>query len=291
MPRRAFLAALTAACAGACSRRARPGRDRPLAIVFGPLHAPRNPEALRARLEHGSGLKLALDAVESSNAAIDRVQAGRADAGLLPLFDYLYCAEVFGVEPLVQVLREGTRATQAGELVVREDSPLHAMADLRGRRVGYVDRYSVTGFLLPAAQVREAGVSVEPEWLDSHDAVLAAVRDGRVVAGATYAGHAAMQAGLRVLASTGTIANEPVFVQRAVPADVRQAFLEALVLEHDANALAGLADATGFRAVPDGAYASALATVQTAGRRVEDMVPAGWTRANDHRRPLWSYAP
>lgn len=259
--------------------------------MFGPLHAPRNPEALRAHVAESSGLKLALAAAPSSSAAIDRIQAGQADAGLLPLFDYLYCAEVFGVQPLVQVLRAGERATQAGELVVREDSPLHAVGDLRGRRVGYVDRYSVTGFLLPAAQVREAGVPVEPDWLGTHEAVLAAVGDGRVAAGATYAGHAATQRGFRVLASTGTIANEPVFVQRTLPAEVRQALREALVLEHDATALAGVADATGFRSVTDGTYASALAAVNAAGQRVEDMVPGGWTRENDHRRPLWSYAP
>jgi len=24
---------------------------------------------------------------------------------------------------------------------------------------------------------------------------------------------------------------------------------------------------------------------------VENMVPGGWARANEHRRPLWSYAP
>ncbi len=255
------------------------------------MYAPRDPGALRARWARASGLQIELRVAASSTAAIDLVQEGRVDAGLLPLFDFLYCAEVFSVEPLVQALRAGDRTTQAGEIIVPAESPLQDIQGLRGQRVAYVDRYSVTGFLLPAAQVREASVRVEPVWLGSHDAVLAAVSQGRVAAGATYSGRAATQPGLRVLASTGSIANEPLFVQSSVPSDVRQALRNALLAEHDASALDGLAGVTGFRLPPAGTYEAALATVRVAGRRVEDMVPGGWTRANDHRRPLWSYAP
>jgi phosphonate transport system substrate-binding protein len=289
--RRTFLAALAIACAACPAPRAEPGRDRPLVVVFGPQHAPRNSEALRARLARASGLELEFRTAASSSAAIDLVQAGRADAGLLPLFDYLFCADVFGVEPLAQVLRDGGRTTHTGELVVLAGSELRGVSDLRGRRVGYVDRFSVTGFILPAAQIREAGVAVESVWLGSHAAVLAAVRDDRVAAGATYSGHAATDPRLRVLASTGTIANEPVFVQASMPADVRQALRNALLAERGPSVLGGLAGATGFRAPPAGTYEAALATVTSAGRRVEDLVPAGWQRANEHRRPLWSYAP
>jgi ABC-type phosphate/phosphonate transport system substrate-binding protein len=155
----------------------------------------------------------------------------------------------------------------------------------------FVDRFSVTGFLLPAAELNEAEIAVEPTWLWTHEAVIAAVRDGHVAAGATYAGHGTGQAGLRVLASTRTIANEPLFVQSSVPRDVRQALRDALVGDHEASALAGLADATGFRSPPEGTFEVALATVRAAGQRAEDMVPGGWLRANEHRRPLWSYGP
>lgn len=286
--RRTFISALAAACVS-CRRSGQPGRDRPLVIVFGQEHAPRNPDALRSRLEQASQLKLELIAAESSNAAIDRIQAGRADAGLLSLFDYLYCADVLGVEPLAQVQRAGDRTTHAGELVVLADSPLQKLSELSGKRVGYVDRFSVTGFILPAAQLSEARVGVEAVWLGSHDAVFPALREGRVLAGATYSGHAASEQGLRVLASTGDIANEPLFVRSSLPADVRDALRSALLSERDPSALDGLAGATGFRAPAAAAYETALATVRAAGKRVEDLVPGGWVRANDQRRPMWAY--
>lgn len=290
LTRRTLVAAL--AVSGAACRRARvAGRDRPLVLVFGPLHAPKDAAALQQDLAARSGLQVELRVAATSNEAIDLVQAGKADAALLPLFDFLFCADVYGVEPLAQVLRAGDAATHAGELVVRADAKVATLEALRGKRVGYVDRYSVTGFLLPAAKLREAGVDVEAVWLGSHDAVFAAVREGTVAAGASYSGHAADAPELKTLLSTGAIANEPVFVQAAVPAEVREALKKALLDEHDPRPLSGLANATGFRAPPPGTYQAALATVQAAGHSVEDVVVGGWARANEQRRPIWSYGP
>jgi len=279
--------------AAACKRpEARPGVDRPLVIVLSPAHAPRNPESLRASLERASGLRLELRVAASSDEAIGLVQARRAEAGLLPLFDYLYCAEVFKVQPLVQLLRHGKQVASEGDLVVRSDSQLRELRQLRGLEVAFVDRYSVTGFLLPAKLLRDAAVEVKPAWLGSHDAVLEAVRSSRYAAGATYRGLSAGKPELRVLAQTPAVANEPVFVQAQLPADILLALQRAfLSLGSDAPVVAGLADVTGFGEVTAGTYETALATVRAAGRKVEDMIPGGWARANEHRRPLWSYAP
>jgi len=52
-----------------------------------------------------------------------------------------------------------------------------------------------------------------------------------------------------------------------------------------------VAGITSFREIPAGTYEDALATLKSAGSSVEDMVPGGWTRASDLRRPLWTYAP
>jgi ABC-type phosphate/phosphonate transport system substrate-binding protein len=290
MTRRGFIAAVAAACGACRTRQAQPGRDRPLVIVFGPLHAPRSAAALRTRWAQASRLELELR-VESSETAINLIQAGRADGALLSLFDYLFCAKVFGVVPLAQVVRAGGRTVQAGEIIVGEGAPLRELRELRGQRVGFVDRTSVTGFLLPAAQLMEDGIAVEPTWLGSHEAVLAAVREGRVAAGATYAGHAGADDGVRVLASTRTIANEPLFARAEVHLEAREALRDALLGEHEPGALAGVADATGFQSPAQGTYEAALAMVRAAGQRVEDMVPGGWARANEHRRPLWSFGP
>lgn len=292
LSRRAFLAGLGLGGLGgvACRQTPRAGVDRPLVIVFGPQHAPRDAQALRARWTGTSGLQLEVLAARTPAEAIDHIQSRRADAGLLSLFDYLYCAEVFGVEPIAQVMRAGDRVVQSGELVVQASSAVQTLEALRGKRLGYVDAYSITGFLLPAALLRDRGIAVEPVWLGSHEAVLQAVRTGAVAAGATYTGHAATQGELRVLGATGAIANEPVFVQNTLQDAARESLRKALEATQPAE-LAGVADATGFRRPVEHAYVDALATVKAAGQRAEDLFPGGWPRANEHRRPLWSYGP
>ena len=261
-------------------------------LVLSPAHAPADAQRLRQAIERASGLRVELVVAPSGDEAVGMVQAGRADAGLLPLFDYLYCAELFHVEPLLQVLRHGAQADYQAELVVRADSSVRDLAGLGGKAVGFVDRYSVTGFLLPAKMLRDAGVVVEVRWLGSHEAVVAAVRDASVAAGASYRGHAEGRTDLRVLDRSTSVANEPIFVQAALSPSTRGALAKGLsAVAADATLLAGLADATGLRDVVPGTYEAAREVVAAAGRSVEDMVPGGWVRANEHRRPLWSYGP
>lgn len=288
LSRRTIVVSL-AGTAFAC-RRQTPGRDRALVIVFGPQHTPANPDVLRARLEAASGLTLQVINAKSNEEALDLMQSGKADAGLLPLFEYFYCAGVFTVEPLVQLVRRG-QTTMASELLVPAGAATRALAELAGQRVAYVDRSSVTGFLLPAAQLGEAKVHVEPVWLGTHDAVLEAVKTGKVAAGASYAGHGATTEGLRVLVTSAPIANEPLFVQHKVPAEVRDALAQALLAETDPRALAGLADATGFAKPTAGTWDAAQATLKSAGLSVEDTTAGGWLRANEHRVPSWARGP
>ncbi len=289
--RRAWLQASALLFAAGC-RRPAPSGEQPLRLLLSPAHAPRDPEALAGLLSVAAAPRIHLSVASSSEHAIDAIQAGNADAGLLSLFDFLFCADVFHVEPLVQALRGG--AEQWGEILVRADAPAADLASLKGQRVAFVDRYSVTGFLLAGKLLLDAGIRVEPVWVGSHEAVLAAVRDRRVAAGATYAG-AAGAPDLRALARTAAVANEPLFVRADTPAELRSSLSAALLAlgkdEASARALAGVAGITGFQPIARGTYERALETVRAAGTTVYDLVPGGWARANEHRRPLWSYAP
>jgi ABC-type phosphate/phosphonate transport system substrate-binding protein len=291
----AALVLATASCDREGARELRPGTERPLVIVFSPQYTPRDPRALDAALEGASGLQIEVRTATSNEEAFDLVERRDADAGLMTLFDFLLCSELYRVAPLAQLVRHGDSVTQEGELLVRADSDVHDLAALRGRPVAFVDRYSVTGFLLTANVLHRASVEVVPLWVGTHAAVVDAVKRRRAVAGATYAGSADDDPELRVLARSRRVANEPLFVQSEVPEATRAALRRGLTsLGRDgatSSALEGLAGATGFREVPTGTYEAAIATIRTDGRHVEDMVEGGWIRANEHRRPLWSDAP
>ena len=68
----------------------------------------------------------------------------------------------------------------AGELIVRDDSAIRTLADLRGRRVAFVDTASTTGYLLPARTLAQASVEVTPVFVGTHDAAIAALTAGAV---------------------------------------------------------------------------------------------------------------
>jgi len=292
LSRRDFLVTLAAAGAlAACSRPTGIGRSQPLVVAIGPAHAPKDRAALEAAWRKASGLSIELQTKRDSGEVIDAIQSGRAHAGLVSLFDYLYCAEIFGVLPVAQIVRGDAQTSQSGEIVVKAGAGLSGLAALQGKKVGFVDPASVTGFLLPAARLREENVACETVFLGSHDAVLDAVASGAVVAGATYAGHFKTKPGLDALAQTGSLPNEPLFVASSVPADVREALAKGVATKAAPNALDGVADATSFRAVDSKEYATATGRVRAAGRAVEDLVPDGWRRANENRRPMWSYGP
>ena len=294
LSRRHFLVgtSLALTLGNACKKKdPRAGSERPLVIVMSPAHKPSDTAGLRGFLEGHSGLRIELRQSASSEDAVDLVERQQADAGLLALFDALFCAELFRTEPLVQVVR-GAESTYEGEILVHKDSAVRDLPSLRGLKVGFVDRYSVTGFLLPAKVLHDANVEVVPVWLDSHEGVLAAVKDKRVDAGATFKG-ASAGGEYRSLATTPKIANEPLFVQPTVGDAERSALKKALLAigAEGAELLRGVAGVTGFREVPAGTYEEAKSTVNSAGSSVEDMIPGGWTRANEHRRPLWTYGP
>ncbi len=76
-------------------------------------------------------------------------------------------------------------------LVVRRGSDVQTLADLQGRRAGWVDPWSAAGYLYPRRMLRDVGldpssVFAKQKFYGSHPAVLAALRDGEIDVGATY---------------------------------------------------------------------------------------------------------
>jgi phosphate/phosphite/phosphonate ABC transporter binding protein len=142
-------------------------------------------------------------------------------------------------------VRQGKPAYH-GYIITTRNSPVHSLAELRGRRIGFVDRGSTSGYLFPVQVLIDEGLIKTPEdlpkffsevkFLKSHDNVLKAVLAGEVDAGAIYDGEVA-QAGrlgvdpgqLRILARTAPIPHEAVVAAPGVPPQLKDAFRSALL--------------------------------------------------------------
>lgn len=114
----------------------------------------------------------------------------RVDLAWLPPVAFAE-ALVQGVRALAVARRSG--ATQfRGALIVRADSDIYRIDDLAGRRMGWVDVESASGYLLPRALVAARGKDADAflgaqQLLGSHRAVVQAVLHGIVDCGATFA--------------------------------------------------------------------------------------------------------
>ncbi len=254
----------------------------PIVFVLSQQHGarlgPEERQAMAAHLQRESGLVVEVRVAPSSLDGIEGF-ARTADVGLLPLFEYLLAQKEYAVEARLQILRESGATTYAGEILVPANSTWRALADLQGKRFAYVDPYSTSGFVFPAKLLADAGIRVAPEFAGSHEEVIARLTDGRVDAGATYAGAASRERGLRAIARTEAIPNEPLFFRRDLPPEKRDRLLAAMQsfarTKEGQAILRRMGGVTGFRDIENAHYHPVLAALRAAGKSVYEVVPDG----------------
>ncbi len=118
------------------------------------------------------------------------LDAGRAQLAWLSPIPYIALAQAGTVTPLVY--NERAKKHYCSAIIVPETSHVKRLAELKGARAAWVDRHSAAGFVVPRVQLAAAGVDPRTELSDqtfegSHERVAAAVAEGRVDFGATFA--------------------------------------------------------------------------------------------------------
>ena len=171
-------------------------------------------------------------------------QLGRGEVDLAEFSPFAYVRAIAanpGLLPIADSISEGS-ATSGAYVVVRAESALHTLEDLRGKSLGFVDPASTSGYLLPMRMFKERGIDPATyfslvEFTGNHEALLLSVLEGRIDSGATYQG--AMPAlqrskgidplSFRIIAKTGRSPHDVFCVRPGLPAEVT-AELERLLL-------------------------------------------------------------
>lgn len=120
-------------------------------------------------------------------ALVEAISEGEVDFAWMPPVSFVRAAER-GVGLVALAERYG-RPTYESAIVVRADSPLVELTDMRGKTLAYVDRDSASGYLFVADLIaRELGPEAlrEEHFQGSHKAVIDAVSRKWVDAGVTY---------------------------------------------------------------------------------------------------------
>jgi phosphate/phosphite/phosphonate ABC transporter binding protein len=195
---------------------------------------------------------------------------GSLDLGLLTPFVYVKAQErVPGLVLLASLLGEGSPRYR-GYIVVRSDSPVQDLAGLRGRRFGFVDPDSASGYLFPLALLLDAGLVPSRdfavvEMTGSHGECVHRVIDGRLDAGAvssTTFQHMRTEAiaqKLRIIGKTDWIPLDAFVAHPSLPEDVIARLRDALLglslrTPEGREVLQGVTTINGFVPGDDRAY-------------------------------------
>lgn len=137
--------------------------------------------------------------------------------------------------PILKPLNKDGTPFYRSAIIVRQDSTLKKIADLRGRTMGFGSSHSTSGNLIPRYLLWKNGIGMRDlksfANLQHHDAVAKAILKGQYDAGAVkdvvaekYKSH-----GLRILAWSDPIPSVPLVVRKDTPPEVVRALTVALL--------------------------------------------------------------
>ncbi len=147
-------------------------------------------DKLAELLEKQTGLKFKTSVLTSYAAAIEAMGAGKADIVWFPPFSYVLAHEKVGAKLLLMTVRNGSKSYH-GYIVVRKDSGIKSLADLKGKRFAFVDPLSTSGAVYPKLLLKENGFDPETffskaVYAGGHDKAVIAVYNKQVDGCAIY---------------------------------------------------------------------------------------------------------
>lgn len=137
------------------------------------------------------GLEVKTYVAKDYPALVEMLKAGKLDFAFFPPFSLVKAEENAGARLLLKAVRRG-RDVSYGAIIVRSDSGIENVAGLKGKKMGWVDAQSATGYLIPKADLIRKH-KLDPDtyfakqaFLKTHDALVQAVLAKEVDAGATW---------------------------------------------------------------------------------------------------------
>ena len=180
----------------------------------------------------GSPWELAISG--SYESTVEGLCSGRLAFAYLGPSTYVRAQVLCGATPLVKLLTGG-RPTYRSFIVVRDESPIRRLDDLKGRSFGFGSPLSTSSHLMPRAMLQRAGIrpgaDVACRYYMHHESAARAVLLGEVDAGGVrdVVAEKFIGRGLRVLARSEEMPNFPFVVGPKTTRAVAQELVRVLV--------------------------------------------------------------
>ncbi|MFO7781866.1 MAG: phosphate/phosphite/phosphonate ABC transporter substrate-binding protein [Spirochaetia bacterium] len=238
-------------------------------------------EAVADMIYDKTGIVVDISVATEYAGVIEALSADPPSAHMASLatFAYIVAAERGVAEAELVAVRFGS-PTYNGQIIARTDSDINTVEDLEGKTFARPDAFSTSGWIIPSITMRAEGVNPD-EDLDeivdagAHPAVVAAVYNGDVDAGATYVDargtieedNPDVMEVIKIVTVSQDIPNDGVQFHPSVPDEMRQEIIEALleIAEENPDALDDAYSWTGLVERDDAFYDPFRQTLQAAG--------------------------
>jgi phosphonate transport system substrate-binding protein len=224
---------------------------------------------LMAYLSKETGEKVTLVVPKDFTAFKDAAKAGQMDIGFANPLIYVESKEKMNIEPLAlsSEVKSGTRLR--GIIIVRKDSGITSVQDLKGKKFVFMDKDSPAGYLFQILLLNKAGFDTKKDitvlpFAKRHEKVVASVLDRTADAGGIREDELDKVKGkldvsrIRVVGYTDYFPNWPFFASSKLnpetTAKIKAALLKLKPNDPKNEAILGPARLTGFIPVSDKEY-------------------------------------
>ena len=144
-------------------------------------------EVMAAALNEATGLTFEVTVPTSYAATIEEMCASPSDTmAFIPGLGYALASQLCGVDVAFKAIRFGYPVYWA-EYIVARDSDIQTLADLEGKKWGYGDQGSTSGYMVPAVELAAAGITPgEQVQTGGHNQTVTAVYNGEVDFGTVF---------------------------------------------------------------------------------------------------------
>lgn len=145
---------------------------------------------LEEMLSKELGMKVKGFTASNYVSVVEGFGSGEVDFGIIPPFASVLATNEFKARPVLVVVNKKGETTYKSQILVRKDSGIKSIEDLRGKKVAFVEASSTSGYLFPAALLKENGIDpkndIQPIFAGGHDKALQLLLNGDVDVATTF---------------------------------------------------------------------------------------------------------
>lgn len=190
---------------------------------------------LATYLSHKMNEPVSIKISKDYQTHIDSVGQDKFDLAYMGPAPYVEMVQAYGQKPLLARQVINSSPVFHGKIIVRKDSPIQSIEELKGKRFAFGDPNSTMGHLMPRYMLAQAGVRAEQlasfKHISDHMNIVLAVLAGDFDAGAVKEDvfFTQEQRGLRAIATSPPIFDHLFISSKRLPAEKVGALRNALL--------------------------------------------------------------